>query len=228
MATKGGPNRFKNNENLIFYLDSDDIISMSDITGVSYDLVNNNVLTHYNGVSKIYNSNSRYLNYDGVNDQTRFNFPSTINNKITISGHIKKIGGGTIGTILHSGVDQFYLQTYGDRLQTYWTGTSGGYKKSSPFEHQDVFFTVVWNTTEGYCSYYERGNLLNIVNFTPSTSPDINIGNETQIGMQGTDPQGTYARLFNGNINYLKIWDKVLTPTEIRDDYLQYKGRIGL
>tara|TARA_B100002019_G_C21097691_1_gene511872 strand:- start:180 stop:842 length:663 start_codon:yes stop_codon:yes gene_type:complete len=80
------------------------------------------------------------------------------------------------------------------------------------------FGAVTFNTTTGYVLYYNGEQ----VDTDSNTTTFIN-GNTVRIGAYGDN-----SNRFNGDINIAMIYNRVLTPSEVQQNYNATKNRFGL
>ena len=171
---------------------------------------------------------STAFDYDATNDGTRVNGVPNFGLEVSVEAWVKPEGdyggSGGAGTIYNQG--GMYLQYRND-------GTFGNYFREGYYHTPSVitygnWYNVVqvWDRTNYELKVYVNNNLVRTVTLVSN----VGLVDSTAgfIGMQGTDPDGSYARKFNGKISVVRLYEKVLTASEITQNYNALKGRYGL
>jgi hypothetical protein len=168
------------------------------------------------------------FDYDATNDGTAVYGVPNFNQEVSVEAWVKPEGdpegNGGAGTIYTQG--GLYLQYRFDG--TFANFFREGYYFTPAVITYGNWYNVVqvWDKANFELKVYVNG----ILELT--TTLINNAGNPASttgyIGMQGTDPDGSYSRKFNGKISVIKLYEKVLTASEIQQNYNALKGRYGL
>jgi hypothetical protein len=176
----------------------------------------------------IFNSNNLgSIQFDGVDDYIE-TIKSTTEISFTVSGWIFYNGNVTtqqpVVSKWFSGGLSWMLDTVGTNIIRWLIrGSSGGdvIISSTILPNSWMYFTATYQTGTGNCNLYINSNLVgNGVGRSSLLEPT----NRVQIGRKG-DSSSVW---FNGNISNIKIYNRVLTPEEILQNYNATKGRYGL
>lgn len=236
-TVEGGGNII--NDGLILCLDSANTKSYNGVGNTWYDLSRDyKTCTLVNGSTFSVNNGGSIV-FDGIDDYVNINsynwFPITTQ-KVTIESWVKSIGStGALGGIISL--------TYGLTLSIRWND-SGGLAYFRVYDN--VTSTIIntastaginlndnkWHhivgTNDGTTSKIYIDGVLNNSNSSPfngDTNPTWY--NNPLIYRIGTEVNDT-VRLFNGNIGVVRVYNKSLTETEIKQNYNAIKKRYGL
>ena len=193
-----------------------------DLSGNGYNASLINDPTH-TGVSK-----TSAFDYDATNDGTRiFNLPN-FTQEVSLEAWIRVEGdhGGnnTGGTIYNQGA--MYFQYVNDgRLRSYFR--EGYYYTTATITYNQWHHVVqVWDRVNYELKVYIDSTLVQTTILADNTG---NAASTTgDIGMQGTDPNGAYSRMFNGKIPVVRLYQKVLSADEISQNFNALRGRYGI
>lgn len=241
MSCAGGPSIIKNG--LVLCLDAADKQSYSgsgttwrDLAlGATGDLINDPIISQLNGGVII---------LDGINDFVSFasNIPERINtfsNEIWVN--VSNLNGGenSWSTLIRmfgrrpdnsSGDFVFTLKSNGSVQCEIRNTADTGYDLFSTATgiiviNQWYHIVQVIDRNAGNLKFYVNG----ILRLNTSTSNySIITSSSIQIGQQGTNVSSIYARRLTGKIGGVKLYNKVLTQTEVLQNYNATKGRFQL
>jgi hypothetical protein len=192
---------------------------------------NSNNATLYNGASYS-SSNGGILTFDGINDNSLVNNSNSINiigSSLTIEGWIKpqSISGwiaifykntNTVSGGYHLGIDPSgYLA--GGLKEPDWITVQSTTNQIQLNTWQHV--AMSFDTVNKILKLYKNGNLIKTetsFNYTLTGNTDpLSIGS-----------QGNLTQTFTGNIPICRLYNKVLTDTEIQQNFNTTKTRFGL
>lgn len=129
-------------------------------------------------------------------------------NGIDDQGYVYGIWGGVTGTGVSTGIVNFQAPPF------FSTATYPQSAASFVSVNKWYNLTVTYSKTTGTLTYYLNGNKIDTIpiglNIT-NTSFDVIIGAETLISGNG------YKNWFNGILDDIGIWNRVLTPQEIQN-----------
>jgi len=162
-----------------------------------------------------FNSNNLgSLVFDGVDDYVN-NGTITTGGKITVNAWIKINTGGIFQHIVDSSSNSWHLAILNNNRPYFWNGST--YHQSA-----QILSTSTWYMITGVQSstldIYVNGVL------SQSLSSNVNITtNNVNIGkyQSGTRP-------YNGNIAQVSIYNRALTPQEVRQNFYATRGRYGV
>jgi len=204
-------------DGLIMYLDAGNTKSYPGTGTTWYDRSGNNKNgTLVNGA--VYNSGS--IAFDGVNDYVQLPTLDT-NSSFTIMFTVnRKTGSGstTLSGIDASGYLQIKVAAYSVQLLRSWVaGVGSGFTTSYNID-QIATFTITLDKVNQTYTCYKNGVSVGsqVVDATYITSSPV-LGLNTS----GSEP-------LTGNFYNLMFYNKVLTPTEVLQNYNATKTRFGL
>ena len=220
MGFSRGPNIVR--EGLVLALDAASPRSYSGSGNTWYDLSgNDNSTTLYNSPTYT-NNNVHTFNFDETNDYAKVNntgiLPTTAYTKIAAfrpeSSTANIISGGT-----SDGQHAFWMGGTSTTLQSGHNGSwsTVSYSPGSML-NQWWIGAVTFNTTSGWVLYL-NGQQVD----TDSNTSTFTGGNTVRIGAYIDT-----SNLFDGDIAIAMIYNRVITSTEVLQNYNALKGRFGL
>jgi hypothetical protein len=163
------------------------------------------------------------LQFDGTNDFVRIPSSSVLNKvgELTLSAWVKPsdISGWEIIFAKREGTAscQYYAGIYNDELFLRWynSGTLRAYESSSVnlVANQWQHIAITYDDANNIIKYYKNGQY--IESDTTIYSMDSN-NKDLSIGSRWDDPT---ANPYQGSLDEVKIWNKVLTASEINEEY---------
>lgn len=185
------------------------------VNGPTFDSANGGSIV-FDGVNQYVNcgnaSNLKFTNNFTINVWVKFN--SLLGTQTIISNN-ENGGYGILANLASSRLETFYwingsYRKAGEDMVNY--NTSSWFNISVTFNGSNVLF-------------YRNGNLIQSVSATGTVSTT----NEPLL--IGANPQAngtSFIDFFNGKISQVQTYNRVLTPTEILQNYNATKGRFGL
>ena len=212
-------------DGLVLALDAANVKSYPGSGNTWYDLSGNG----YNGTltnSPTFSDGAIVL--DGADDLVNVSNAPFLNSAVTAEAWIRVLGNpggsGGAGTIMMHG-GRYFQYLFNGRIASFWNGGYYYTPVGSITFNQWAQVVQVWDVPNGNLKVYVNNNLLLTQSISTSTKPS---SYGLQIGMEGTDPGGNYARIFNGEIGIVKLYNRALSTLEVQENYNATKARFGL
>jgi hypothetical protein len=229
MAISRGPKIVTNG--LVLTLDAADKNSYKG-SGTSWlDLSgNNNTGTLTNG-STFNNIKGGSIFFDGTNDYVNFAVNSVLNitNNLTLDAWFNATTFAPIGSIFTygtSGGEQYSLWTYSSPNQlifsTNWPNTWYQGATTGTFT-TNTWYNIIVTFSSGTWTIYINGAYNNSGTFAISTFPAVA---SAYLTLGVNHPGG--QEYFNGNISTARIYNRVLTSSQVLQNYNATRSRFGL
>jgi len=213
---------------LVLHLDSGRTASYSGTGNTWNDLStssNNGTLVNGVGYSS---SNGGSLVFDGVNDRiTSFSSQLLATGSRTVNVWFKTntntVRQGLCGTRAGGGLSTgwvFCINRSGNGYLTYFNTGGGVLQTNASIVANTWYNAVVTHSSTGEAKIYLNGSLLGTSNIGLTNQSNFN-------GVIG-DEDGDFGTPFKGNISMVNIYNKVLTDTEILQNFNQTRTRFGL
>jgi hypothetical protein len=184
-----------------------------------YDISGNgNNGTLYNGVGYSTNSGG-VLTFDGSDDYVLSSTPDLRFTNYTVMG-ATRYSGGTRGRMINARSNNWLIGQWNGSTENYyaegWVSPVG----NGPSDTNWRIYSAIGNIgADSYTSY---------VNNTVSTGPNSN-GSAGPHGIAiGAWGQAISNELSTGEFSFLLVYNRILTTTEMTQNYNAHKGRFGL
>lgn len=168
------------------------------------------------------------MTFDGTNDYLNVNTSlnsgnftyETVMSVNDTTYPIFGAGYGTAGTTIQS-----YITSSGALINLYAPIGAGGWVYGS-YSNLNGYVSVanqlrhivVTNNNTTWQTYVDGSLVGNVTFYQPTTGTDVGIG---RIAMQSPSNLSTVVKM-------VKLYNRVLTPTEVQNNYLKYRGLYGL
>jgi len=172
--------------------------------------------------------NNGSIVFDAIDDFVSLTSFPLFNSVVTTGAWIYILGNhtghGSAGTIFYHG-GRYFQYRNDKRIASYWNGGYYYTPYNSISYNQWHHVVQVWDSPNATLKVFIDGILK--LNQTISTSNKTS-SSAAQIGMQNTNPDGLYARIFNGKMASIKLYNRPLSDDEVLQNYNAQKGRFGL
>lgn len=224
MASSGGPDTIS--DGLVLALDAANKISYPGSGTSWYDLIGTTRGTLTNGPT-FNNGNNGNIVFDGVDDYVPLNSSITLGNTFTINAFIKLTGNNAdtsvVGTDANGGDNWFGV--FNNKVFAYYTQISDVNNSS-----------VVGNTTLLNNLWYCISVTINVSTvtlylngvFDGTKTESFTIGGWTGFYAVGRRSYGIAQRYFYGSIANVTLYNRVLSSSEILQNYNDTKTRFGI
>jgi hypothetical protein len=187
---------------------------------------NSNDLTLWNGI--YFDRYTDSMVFDGSTTNATVTSSSlNITNNITLEALVNVnvfVGAGAIFTYGADGGEQYSLWTATDSkfyFSTNWPGT--WYQGTSTALSTNTWYHIVATFASGAWRIYINGALNNSGTFAISVFPTVA---SSYLTLGVNHPGGD--EFFNGKIALGRIYNRVLSPSEIKQNYYSLRGRFGI
>jgi len=193
------------------------------------ELVNGPTFNSDNLGSLVFDGVGNYINCGNSNISSIFN--NSVNSNFTIMCWIKPNNIGTDQALVsqrHGDAMSLFLMSNGkitlemDDTQNY-SGTNFIFENNNWY---CVAITYYNNTSSSFCEYYINGILDKNENKWDGNGIDFN--NNLWIGWQSRTNYPRNPGHFFGNISQVQIYNRALSPSEIRQNFYATRGRYGV
>ena len=191
-------------------------ITAFNVAGIGYTaiLVNSPTFTSSSGGGFVFNGTFKYILMPSIIDS---------NNDLTVSFWNRRLSTGTIHNLLH-GVDQSgyfqirYNASNAVQLVKSNAADMGSFTGYTSTANNDVYLTVRFTKSSNAYDLYINGAYISSIT---NAQTFVTTGPLLGSGYPGSEH-------FNGNIYSFTYYNRVLTSTEILQNYNALKGRYGL